>query len=185
MQTPPAQVTDYVGLVSLFVAVASCIASIVAAVYAKLSVSKADDAIAEAARSSGQSLDQAQRVAQREHDEWAQRTWFDLYSKAAEVLDTLDYFRTQYPDAEYKRGTNDRVRDWGAMIFKVRAAGRMAFVFPKNPTVTAFIDACKFRNSEYTVTDKNYQEMFEAVESLRGKALMNPSVLEYDPQRRP
>ncbi len=185
MQTPPAQGTDYVGVVSLLVAVASCIASIAAAVYAKLSVSKADDAIAEAARSSDQSLDQAQRVARREHDEWAQRKWFELYSKAAEVLDALDYFRHKYPNAEYKRGTEERARDWSAMMLKVRATGRMAFVFPKHPAVIGFTDACRFRDSGNALTDEYYQEMFQAVEALREKALINFSVLEYDPLRKP
>jgi len=173
MQTNPAPVTDYVGLISLLVAVASCIASIAAAVFAKISVSQAKEAIA-----------QAERIAQREHDEWAQRKWFDLYLRAAEALDTLDYFRVKYPNVEYK-GTEEWAKDWSEMMFKVRAAGRMAFVFPKNPTVTAFIVSCKFRDSENAVSDERYKEMFEPVEGLRGKALVNPSVLDYDPQRKP
>jgi len=167
MQTNPAPVTDYVGLISLLVAVASCIASIAAAVFAKLSVS------------------QAKRIAQREHDEWAQRRWFELHSKAAEAFDALDYFRTNYPNVEYKKGTEERAKDWSEMMFKVRAAGRMAFVFPKNPIVTAFTDSCKFRNTENAVSDDFYKGMFEAVEGLRGKAVLNPSVLDYDPQRKP
>jgi hypothetical protein len=71
------------------------------------------------------------------------------------------------------------------MMFKMRAVGRTAFVFPKNPTVTAFIASCKFNDSENAVSDERYREMFEAVEGLRGKALVNPSVLDYDPQRKP
>jgi hypothetical protein len=167
MQTNPSSVTDYVGLISLLVAVASCIASIAAVVFAKRSVS------------------QAERIAQREHDEWAQRKWFDLHSKAAEALDTLDYFRAKYPNAEHKKGTEERAKDWSDLMFKVRAVGTMAFVFPQNPIVTAFIASCKFRNSENAVSDERYKEMFEAVEGLREKALVNPSVLDYDPQRKP
>lgn len=140
MQTNPVPVTDYVGLISLLVAVASCIASLAAAVFAKLSVSQAKEAIAKAEQSSVQSLAQAERVAQRVHDEWAQRRWFDLYSKATEALDALDYFRAKYPNAEHKKGTEERAKDWSEMMFKVRAAGRMAFVFPQNHIVTAFIE---------------------------------------------
>jgi hypothetical protein len=73
MQTNSAP-ADYVGLISLLVAVASCIASIAAAVFAELSVSQAKEAIAKAEKSSDQSLAQAERIAQREHDEWAQRS---------------------------------------------------------------------------------------------------------------
>jgi hypothetical protein len=111
--------------------------------------------------------------------------WFDLYSKAADALDTLDYFRAKYSNAEYAKGTEERAKDWNEMMFKVRAAGRMAFVFPQNLVVTAFISSCKFRNSENAVSDERYEEMFDAVEGLRGKALVNPSVLDYDPQRKP
>lgn len=151
--------TDYVSLASLIVSMA-------AAVFAALSVL------------------QAKRMARREHDEWAQRRWFDLYSKTAEALDTLEYFRVRYPDSKHKGGTEERAMDWSEMMFKIRAAGRMAFAFPQNPLVTAFIDSCKFRNSEDTVLDEGYEKMFEAVEGLRGKALVNLSVLDYDPKRK-
>jgi hypothetical protein len=166
MQTNPASITDYVGLISLLVAVASLIASIVAVMFAKRSVSLAE------------------RIAQREHDEWAQRKWLDLYLEAAEALDTLDYFRAKYPKAEHSQGEK-RAKDWNLMMLKLRAAGRMAFVFPKNPTVTAFVDSCKFGDSENEVPDERCREIFEAVEGLRGKALVNPSVLGYDPLRKP
>lgn len=120
-----------------------------------------------------------------EHDEWAQRKWFDLYLEAAEALDTLDYFRTKYPNAEHKQGTEERAKDWNEMMLKVRAVGRTAFVFPQNPIVTAFIASCKFRDPENAVSDERYEEMFEAVEGLRVKAVVNPSVLDYDPLRKP
>jgi hypothetical protein len=167
MQTNPTPATDYVGLISLAVAVASLFVSIAAVVFAKRSVS------------------QAERIAQGEHDEWAQRKWFDLYLEAAEALDTLDYFRAKYPNAEYKQGTEERAKDWNEMMLKVRAVGRTAFVFPKNPIVTAFIASCKFKDSESAVSDDRFKEMFEALEGLRAKALVNPSVLDYDSVRKP
>jgi hypothetical protein len=173
MQTSPAPATDYLGLTSLLVAVASCIASIIAAVFAKRSVAQAEQAIA-----------QSERVAKREHDEWMQRKWYELYFKAAEALDSLDYFRTMYRDAEHKMGTEDQVEDWGEMMFKVRAAGRMAFVFPKDPVVTLFTaSAAGFRNSQSAMSEEHYKKMDEAVEGLRQKALLNPSVLFYRPYK--
>jgi hypothetical protein len=173
MQTFPAPATDYIGLISLLVAVASCIASFAAAVFAKHSVAQA-----------GQAIAQSERVAQREHDEWMQRKWYELYFKAAEALDSLDYFRTKYRNAEYKMGTEDRVEDWGEMMFQVRAAGRMAFVFPQDPVVTAFTaSAAGFRNSQSAISEEHYKKMDEAVEGLRQKALLNPSVLLYRPYK--
>ena len=116
----------------------------------------------------------AERIAQREHDEWAQRKWFDLYLEAAEALDTVDYFRAKYSNAEYKQGTQEMAKDWNEMMLKVRAVGRTAFVFPQNPIVTAFIASCKFRDSERAVSDEHYKEMFEAVEGLRAGVEFRP-----------
>jgi hypothetical protein len=183
MRTCPAPATDYIGLISLLVAVASCIASIVAAVFAKHSVAQAEQAIAQAKQSSEQSLAQSERVALREHDEWMQRKWYELYFKAAEALDSLDYFRTKYRNAR-DLGTEDRAKDWSEMMFKVRAAGRMAFVFPQNPIVTAFIaSAAGFRDSQSAMSEEHYKKMDEAVEGLRENALLNPSVLLYRPYK--
>jgi hypothetical protein len=69
-------------------------------------------------------------------------------------------------------------------MFKVRAAGRMAFVFPQNPIVTAFIaSAAGFRDSQSAMSEEHYKKMDEAVEGLRENALLNPSVLLYRPYK--
>ena len=66
---------------SLAVAIASLIASVAAA------------------RVANSSLTQARQVAVRDEREWKQRKWFDLYFKASEAYDFLEYFQQNYSSA--------------------------------------------------------------------------------------
>src|SRR5713226_5940951 len=71
-----------VAVISLFVAT---IVSIVS-----LNLSKASVSIAQ------RSLDFAKEVAAREHGDWAQRKWFDLYLKAERFTTSLEHLQTLY-----------------------------------------------------------------------------------------
>jgi hypothetical protein len=63
---------DYVAVASLAIAIASFVASCISAVIA------------------GQSRNDAERIAERAHDEWAQQKWFDLYFATNSAYDAMD-----------------------------------------------------------------------------------------------
>src|SRR5882762_5518059 len=71
-----------VAVVSLFVAT---IVSLIS-----LNLSKASVIVGQ------RSLDLAREVAAREHDEWAQRKWFDLYLEAERFSNLIEHFQTVF-----------------------------------------------------------------------------------------
>jgi hypothetical protein len=105
--------------VSLIVAIASLLASVAATLICE-------------------EFSQAKRVADRDHEDWKQRKWFDVYFKADEAYEALDRFQVLYPTAsspgwdtpEWERESNDLMRT-------MRTVNRIALVFPQNPEIKA------------------------------------------------
>jgi hypothetical protein len=144
------------GSVPLAIAIASLLASVAAASIAK------------------SSLSQAKRVADRDHKDWKQRKWFELYFKADEAYDALDRFQVLYPNtsspgwstAEWERESHDLMR-------VMRTVHRIALVFPQNPEIKALFDAtAAFENMNEATSKDRLSKIFDAVEGIRQKALI-------------
>ena len=151
--------------VSLAVAIASLIASVAAALIAI------------------SSLSQAEQVAERDKRDWQQRKWFELYFKATEACDFLDYFQKTYGSpAEPNWGTNEWQQDWNKIMFKIREAHTMAVVFPKDAAIDALFDATAvFKNQEEAASAERLQAILDATEGLRSKSLVDASILTAAP----
>ena len=151
--------------VSLAVAIASLIASVAAALIAK------------------SSLSQAEQVAERDKRDWQQRKWFELYFKATEAYDFLDYFQKTYGSpAEPNWGTNEWQQDWNKLMFKIREAHSMAVVFPKDAAIDALFDATAvFKNPEEAASPERLQAILDSTEGLRTKSLVDASILTSAP----
>jgi len=151
--------------VSLAVAIASLIASVAAALIAR------------------SALSQAEQVAERDRRDWQQRKWFDLYFKATEAYDFLDYFQKTYGSpGEPTWGTNEWQQDWNKLMFKIREAHSMAIVFPKDAAIDALFDATAvFKNPEEAASPERLQAILDATEGLRSKSLVDASILTTAP----
>lgn len=126
------------------------------------------------------SLSQAKQVADRDQKDWKQRKWFDLYFKADEAYDALDRFQALYPStsspgwntAEMQRESHDLMRT-------MRAVHRVAVVFPQNPVIQSLFDAtAAFENMDEATSKDRLSKVFDAVEGIRQKALVDASVLD-------
>jgi hypothetical protein len=151
--------------VSLAVAIASLIASVAAALIAR------------------SALSQAEQVAERDRRDWQQRKWFDLYFKATEACDFLDYFQKTYGSpGEPTWGTNEWQQDWNKLMFKIREAHSMAVVFPKDAAIDAlFAATAVFKNQEEAGFPERLQSILDATEGLRSKSLVDASILTTAP----
>ncbi|MHB1865785.1 MAG: hypothetical protein ACYCPS_06565 [Candidatus Saccharimonadales bacterium] len=150
------------GFVSLVVPLASLLLS-VAAVYVAWN-----------------SLSQAKQVAEQAHREWKQRRWYDLYFKADEAYDALDHFLTQYPNAALPgEVTNERKKKWNDLICTIRTVHRAATVFPISAVTNELVSAtCILDNAAHTISGDQRSKLFDAVDGVREKALLDRSVLE-------
>jgi hypothetical protein len=151
--------------VSLAIAIASLIASIAAALIAK------------------SSLSQAEQVAERDKRDWQQRKWFELYFKATEAYDFLDYFQKTYGSpADPRWGTNEWQQGWNKLMFRIREAHSMAVVFPKDAAIDALFDATAvFKNQAEAASPERLQAILDATEGLRSKSLVDASILTTAP----
>jgi hypothetical protein len=148
-------------MASLIVSIASLLAAIAAVWIAK------------------SSLAQARQVAEREQKEWKQRKWFDLYFKADEAYDALDHFRVKYPNSlSPDWGSAQWENDWNDLMRVMRTANRMAVVFPKNAATDALFGSTgAFSDPTEALSRDRLQQLLDAGEELRQKALVDPSVL--------
>jgi hypothetical protein len=126
------------------------------------------------------SLSQAKQVADRDQKDWKQRKWFDLYFKADEAYDALDRFQALYPStsspgwntAEMQRESHDLMR-------AMRTVHRIAVVFPRNTLTDALFDAtAAFEDMDEATSKERLSKVFDAVEGIRQKALVDASVLD-------
>jgi hypothetical protein len=147
--------------VSFWVSVASLLASLVALAVAK------------------SSLTQARNVADRDQRNWRQRTWFDLYFKADAAYDALDHFRSLYPDPTSPRwNTPEWEKDRNELMLVFRAVNRQALVFPTNSVIDALVEATRrFAETEVVLSEESSKKLLAAVNGVREKAFVDPSVL--------
>jgi hypothetical protein len=147
--------------VTLAVAVASLISAIAAAWIAN------------------SSLAQARQIAERDLRDWKQRKWFDLYFKASEAYDFLDFFQNTYPsETSQTWGTDGWKQDWNKLMFMIREVHSMAAAFPKAPELNdLFAATAVFKNPAEATSKDRLKAIFDALEGLRTKALVDKSVL--------
>lgn len=120
------------------------------------------------------SLSQAKRVAERDQREWKQRKWVDMYLKANETYDALDRFHV----LSSSWGAGDWEREWNDLMRLTRGAHAMAVVFPINPAIDAFVSSTAVFKDDKTVSQERLSKVFDAVELIRQKALIHPSIVE-------
>jgi hypothetical protein len=122
------------------------------------------------------SLSQAKQVADRDRRDWSQRKWFDLYFKANEVYDSLDRFQTLYDAAA--PCTTEFQKDWNDLMFLIREVHAMALVFPKNSVIDEILSCTAvFKDRAEALSKCRLKKVFNAVEGIRQKALVDPTVL--------
>jgi hypothetical protein len=151
-------VTFWATLVGTVVAAASAVISIVALLVARSSLSL------------------AKMVAEQEQRDWKQRKWFDLYFAASEAYDVFEHFQTQYKstDSEEEYGM-----DLNNLMFLFRKVGAMAVVFPKGSPIGELVSSfAVFKDRNEAFSRERLKTVFDAVEGLREKAWIYPTVLE-------
>lgn len=126
------------------------------------------------------SLSQAKYVAARDRRDWKQRKWFDVYAKVDEAYDRLDYFQTIYPSVDSPGwGSSEWEQEWAKLITALRAANRMASVFPVNPVINKLFEAtAAFKDLKEAVSKERLSKIFDAVEEIRQQARVDAAVLE-------
>ena len=122
----------------------------------------------------------AMQVAAREHEDWKQRKWYDLYFKADEAYDALDRFQVLYPSASSPDwNTEVMQRESHDLMRTMRTVHRIAFVFPQNQVIQALFDAtAAFKNMEEATSKDRLSKVLDAIEGIRQKALLDVSVLD-------
>ncbi|MGO8756774.1 MAG: hypothetical protein ACLQG3_01495 [Terracidiphilus sp.] len=165
--TPPSDfdwTTLNISIASLVVAVVSFIASLASA------------AIANGARKD------AERIAARAHDEWAQQKWFDLYFSTNSAYDAMEKLQADcivqtnrlisIAGGSYPDRANEVVR-----LFREIQA--MAMVFPKCTAIdmlcaatSGFVD-----DQKEMLSKQRLKNLMGAMNEIREKALVDSSVL--------
>jgi hypothetical protein len=155
---------------SLAVAVISLLVATIVSIVS-LNLSKASVIVGQ------RSLDLARAVAAREHDEWAQRKWFDLYLEAERFSNLIEHFQTVFDrplqTLEFETHANE-------VTFAGRDMLTHAGVFPQNAGIDAVFSCLrKWPLSPQNLLSKQMlAEYNDAIELLRQKALINPSILQ-------
>jgi uncharacterized protein with FMN-binding domain len=155
-------------IASLVVAVVSFVASLVSA------------AIANSARKD------AERIADRAHDEWAQQKWFDLYFSANSAYDAMEKLQA---DCIAQNGRIISIRGGGnypdranEVIFLFREIQAMALVFPQCTTIDMLCAATsRFSDNPDDPRGLRSRErlkaLMDAMNDVREQALVDSSVL--------
>jgi hypothetical protein len=149
--------------VSLAISIASLLVSVAAALIAS------------------SSLSQAKHVAARDQRDWNQRKWFDLYFKADEAHDALDRFQALYPSTSAPGWNSvEMQRESHELMRIMRTVHRIALVFPQNPAIQSLFDAtAAFENMDEATSKERLTKIFNAVDDIRQKALLDVSVLSF------
>lgn len=147
--------------ISLVVAIASLLIAVAAAWVAK------------------NSLSLAKQVSDREQRDWIQRQWFDLYFKADEAYDYLEYFQTRYASPIMSASDTRWESDFNDLMLRMRTVHRMAMVFPPNPEVDKLVSTTAvFANVSESYSKERLAEMLDAVDGIRRKASLRRDVLQ-------
>jgi hypothetical protein len=132
----------------------------------------------------------AERIADRAHDEWAQQKWFDLYFLTNSAYDALDEFLADCNFQGNKlnsiRGGGDYATRSNEIIRMFREILMMAAVFPKCPAIDTLLIAVavKFEGDPvetYSRRKQLQENLMNAMLDIRDNALVNPSVLKRVP----
>jgi hypothetical protein len=121
------------------------------------------------------SLDLMKNLAERDHRDWTQRKWFDLYD-AAEIFRTLlERFQVKYNE---QLATKDFENDAHELTFAARRMIRFACVFPQNSTVGALFSCVNKWNLQESLFSKQMATDYDdVIEGLRQKALVPQAVI--------
>jgi hypothetical protein len=151
------------------VALASLFVSIVATYIAKTSLNRSEE-----------SIRQAERVADRDQKDWRQRKWFELYLKANEAYDTLEKFQIEYGATPQSPDNAKKYKsDFNNLMYVFRAVHALAMVFPIDPVVTELcLATADFEEVENIFSTERLKRIFEAMNSVREKALVDTAVLD-------
>jgi len=122
-------------------------------------------------------LSQAILVAEREQRDWRQRKWFDLYFKTNEAYDALERFKVMYESSLSQAWNAQQAIDWNNVMELFREAGAMAVVFPKNDAIDKLFAAVKLTNPQEAISKGRLNQIQDAMEAIRQKALVEPTVL--------
>lgn len=123
------------------------------------------------------SLSQAKWVAERDRKDWQQRKWFDLYFQASETYHSLELFQSLYDTRSLS--TAECVADRNALMLLFRTMYATAVVFPHNSAIDALASCADgLEKPEEVFSRARLLKMFDAVEGLRLKAIVNASVLD-------
>lgn len=120
----------------------------------------------------------AKEIADRAHDDWAQQKWFDLYFKADQAYNALEQFQTENHGCNTVIQSEEQLAGYNQLMHIMREAQTMAVVFPENPAIDALFASTKFSGFWGNALLKDrLTSLSDALELLRQKALMDPSVL--------
>ena len=122
-------------------------------------------------------LNQAILIADREQRDWRQRKWFDLYFKTNQAYDALERFKILYESTLSGPWGTQEVNDWNNLMQLFREAGAMAVVFPKNDAIDKLFAAVKLADRQEALSRERMSQIQEAMEAIRQKALVEPTVL--------
>jgi hypothetical protein len=123
-------------------------------------------------------LTQARQVASRDERNWRQRQWFDLLIKAERARNLWERIQTIYP---YAQATPEYAADQHDLMLAMREALTYASVLPINSAINKFFDVIKKLDKGKNVFSKPLlSEMVDAIDDLREKAFVHPSVLGRD-----
>jgi hypothetical protein len=117
---------------------------------------------------------------ERARIDWARQKWFDLYFKADQAYNALEEYQALYQGCNPAICSPEQEKDHNKLMDIFREACTMAVVFPKNPAIDSFCDSVKFTNVSDALSKERLEELSDALELLRQKALINRGVLNVE-----
>ncbi len=126
----------------------------------------------------------AESIAERAHDEWAQQKWFDLYFSTNYAYDAME--KLQADSIVQKNGTinihggnyPDRANEVVRLFREIQA---MAMVFPRCTAIdmlcaatSGFVD-----DSSEMLSKQRLKNLMDAMNDIQEKALVDASVLTW------
>lgn len=120
---------------------------------------------------------QAKVDSDRAQRDWRQRKWFNLYVEADRAINLLEAFQIKY--GKVSADSNTWKAEWESTVHQLRRVCSMGAVFPINPATDRFFAAAAaIPNPEWGLPKGCFDEVSEAVEDIRQKALVDPTVLD-------
>lgn len=144
--------SDWVGIANLVAAVGAIAVAVVALIVARGTLKDAEE-------------------------NWRQQKWFDLYAKADQTHSMLLRYRKIYPVAFQDHSLEAR-QEWNSLMTLFLEAYTTAGCFPVNTAIDALLAATgSFTDPKCAYDEQRFARLGDAVEELRQKALLKPSVL--------